>query len=203
MDRLQIVQRILPLEVSGRPDTRQWYNMISLPRRVQSFAANPAFKVILHRGHSRHERRDPLTNVEYPQWGRGSRRRPHAAELRRALGVLRKPNVLTKSCAFKLSTTRTCLKRNGCVNQHRPQETHKVYIADGHEDVRMLPPTCGRKEHQGGCGKEGGPCHVPALRACSSRALPRRLVPRESHTRAARPVGPPPALQIHARHCAS
>ena len=61
--------------------------MISLPRCVQGFAANPAFEIILHRGHPRHERRDPLAYLRCLHWERGSRRCPRAFGWRRSDGL--------------------------------------------------------------------------------------------------------------------
>ena len=77
--------------------------------------------------------------------------------------ILRLENNRTyKELRVPVATILISLKRNGCLEQHRPQERsahsprpelrtarHGVHSAGEHEDVRMLPTPCGRKERQG------------------------------------------------------
>ena len=109
--------------------------------------AQSAAEVISHSNAFKHVRRNPLPNVGCPQWGGGSRRHPHAVELRRASGVRFVVHALRALAArrHRLFNTRTAQHANGRVEglQRRLVQTRfRCYEGttegDGKEDCQ--PP---------------------------------------------------------------
>ena len=109
--------------------------------------AQNAAEAMSHGNAFEHVRRNPLTNVGCPQWGRGSRRRPHAVEMRCALGVRLVVHALRALAArrCRLFSTRTAQHANGRVEglQRRLVQTRvRCYEGategDGKEDYQ--PP---------------------------------------------------------------